>query len=245
MSGLVLLTLPVSIVVVAGIGLLMFLDVAFSPPAALKPRMLPLLKDGALRQWAVDRCRGIVRSWLGAHPKKTEAASLARTVERDAEAVLGETLFDQPPASRGLQLCREGCGAPQITVPEALAIVEDMRELPRREQDKIKQQASSAAKSGLNTCPLMTSLKMCACAVARPVSCRGRCLAGFDQSPDATVWANTFEDGLMEGMQQELTSAGLDGTRYDLNVALATLLTESDAESRWRRGEPLMISGSR
>jgi hypothetical protein len=116
-----------------------------------------------------------------------------------------------------------------------------LRKLPKRYTQELMRRISSAgAESG--DCPLLTAQGMCLCAAARPLGCRGRCLAGFDSSVEAAKWAQTLEQGLIEGMQQTLDGAGLDGARYRLNAALATVLSDPDAEPRWRSGQALIAA---
>jgi hypothetical protein len=243
MSGILLLGVSVFVLLAGGLGVLAFVDAAFGGAQAMHGRSLPLLTGESLKAWAVSRSRGTAAKWLASRPERCGSDELARQTEADAGKVLDEVMFRESPAAQGVQRCGEGATAPQVTAPEVFAIVGELRKLPMRRQEELKLQVSSApTKSGI--CPLLTAQRMCLCAAARPLGCRGRCLAGFDSSVDAARWAETLEEGLIEGLQQTLEGAGLDGERYDLTAALATVLRDPTAESRWQSGRPLMAAGT-
>lgn len=242
MFGLVLLAIVASALLLGGTLFLMFAETAAGSPRPLHHLTLPLLSGNALRQWATERSRGMTLKWLVSHPDRKHSDFLARRIEADAGQLLDQAIFRESPAARGLQRCQESMSVPQVTAPEAFAIADEIRKLPQSMLLPISRHVAAAAKSGTGGCPLMTSQGMCLCAIARPLGCRGRCLAGFDSSADAAAWATTLEDGLSEGLQQELNTAGLDATRYDLNQALAAILPDARVEMHWRKGEPLLAS---
>jgi hypothetical protein len=148
--------------------------------------------------------------------------------------VLDQAVFQESPESRGVQRCQQATSVPQVTPPEVFAIAAELQKLPSdRLQNLISQMGSG-------TCPLLTTQGTCLCAIARPIECRGRCLAGFDSSADAMEWADDLEEGMIAGLQKELSIAGLDGRRYDINRAMVRVLTDPAAEAGWRRGERLL-----
>jgi hypothetical protein len=240
MFGLILLGILTATLLIGGLLFLMFADAAAGEPRPLHNRALPLLTGEALKDWARDRSRTMTIKWLALHPDRRQPDGLARRIEADAGQVLEQAIFRESPADRGLQRCQESLSVPQVTAPEAFAIADEIRKLPQSIWLPVAKHVAAAAKNNSGGCPLMTPRGMCLCAIARPLGCRGRCLAGFDSSDEAAAWAATLEEGLSEGMQQELSSAGLDSNRYDLNHALAAILPEPALETDWRRGKPLL-----
>lgn len=232
MLGLILLGVIGSALLLGGVFFLMFAEAAVGGPRPLHNLALPLLSGDALKQWAIERSRGMTLKWLVSHPDRKHSDFLARRIEVDAGQVLDQAIFRESPAAHGLQRCQDSMSVPQVIAPEVFAIADEIRKLPQSILLPVSHHVAAAAKSGSGGCPLLTSQGMC----------RGRCLAGFDSSADAAAWATTLEEGLSEGLQQELNTAGLDATRYDLNQALAAILPDARAEAHWRKGEPLLAS---
>lgn len=241
MIGVLLLGILVSVFVIGGLGILAFASVAFGRARQMHSRTLPLLTGESLKAWAASRSQVTAAQWLGLQPERRQADGLARSIEMDAGQILDEAIFRESSAAQATQVCREGERSPQVTAPEVFAIVEEIHKLPVRWQEELKLRVSSAHVDS-SICPLLTAQRMCLCAAARPLGCRGRCLAGFDSSAEAAKWAETLEEGLIEGLQQTLADAGLDGARYGLNEALSTALHDATAPSRWQRGERLMAA---
>ncbi len=241
MIGVLMLGIAVSALVIGGLGLVVFVDAAFGGARKLHDHSLPLLKGESLQAWAASRGQMATEDWLASRPDRSHPDELALRIEADAGQLLDEAVFRESPAGQGPQRCREGEIVPRVTAPEVFAIALELRKLPLRRQEDLKRQISSA-RAEPGDCPLLTAQGMCLCAAARPLGCRGRCLAGFDSSVEAAKWAETLEAGLIEGMQQMLGGAGLDGARYRLNAALASVLSDPAAESRWRRGQTLMAT---
>ncbi len=242
MFGLILLGVIASALLLGGLFFLMFAEAAVGGPRPLHQLALPLLFGDALKGWATERGRGMTIKWLALHPDRKHSDFLARRLEVDAGQLLDEAIFRESPASRGLQRCQDSLTVPKVTAPEVFAIADEIRKLPQATMLPVARHVVAAAKAGSGGCPLLTSQGTCLCAIARPLGCRGRCLAGFDSSEDAAAWATTLEEGFSEGLQQELHSAGLDATRYDLNQALAAVLPDARLEMQWRKGEPLLPS---
>ena len=241
MIGLIFLGILASVFVLVLLGLLMFADVASAGPRGYQLRWLPLLSGAPLKAWASLRSRFATGEWLASHPERTESDNLVRSIEADTSRLLDEAVFSESPAARGIQRCQQTI-VPQVTAPEVFAIAAELRKLPSSRKKELEQHLSLAVQTGTGTCPLLTNLGTCLCATARPVECRSRCLAGFDSSADAMEWAKDLEEGMIEGLQRELNEAGLDGRRYDLNQGLARVLSDPAAESRWLRGERLLVS---
>ena len=244
-----LLIIPVLVLVSVGVMLAVFLDVAFSHRSrrrAIQP--LPLLVGNVLHDWAVKEGQGLTQKSL-AGTGKVDAVVLAQTATAFADDVLARTLQLSTPHAAGLN-CRDGNGeVPRVTMPEALSIVEELRQRGTVELIAVRQRArrnltapvaAAGAETALAHCPLRTIAGTCACALSRPLACSGRCLAGCDQPAGDAGWGRTLGEGLLEGMQAELRNVGLDGDRYELNEVLARLPDVPDAATRWQRGERLL-----
>ena len=245
-----LLIIPVLVLVSVGVMLAVFLDVAFSQRSRRKAiQPLPLLVGDELRDWAVKEGQALTQKSL-AGTGKVDAVVLAQTATAFADDVLARTLHLSTPHAAGLN-CRDGNGeVPRVTMPEALSIVDELRQrgtvellaVRQRARRNLAAAAEAKAVTALAHCPLRTIAGTCACALSRPLACSGRCLAGCDQPAGDAGWGRTLGEGLLAGMQAELRSTGLDGDRYELNEVLARLPDVPDAAARWQRGEHLLAA---
>jgi hypothetical protein len=247
-----LLIIPVLVLVSVGVMLAVFLDVAFSHTSRRRATQpLPLLVGDELRDWAVKEGKALTQKSLAGSAGKVNAVVLAQTATAFADDVLARTLKLSTPHAAGLN-CRNGNGeVPRVTMPEALSIVEELRQRGVVELIAVRQRArrnlaapvidAGGATSHVH-CPLRTTDGMCACALSRPLACSGRCLAGCDQPAGDAGWGRTLGEGVQEGMQAELRNAGLDADRYELNEVLARLPDVPDAAARWQRGEHLFAA---
>lgn len=223
MFGIVFLSLVAMTAVVGGIGVMMFMDVAFSGPRGR--RLAPVSCPPRLAVGNLD------------------GAGLALRVERAvSRAVAG--LSVKPAAA---DACDAACYRREIhvTTPEALAIVQELRErLSPVQVDGIHRQAQRnlSAPDGAPRCPLLLAGGFCACAVARPVSCRTRCLAGADSPAEARRLAESVGAGVTEVFRDCLQASGLDDSQYELNHAIVRVLETPHAARRWAKGERLLDS---
>jgi hypothetical protein len=248
-----LLIIPVLVLVSVGVMLAVLLDVAFSHRSRRRATQpLPLLVGDDLHAWAVKEGRALTQKSLAGGAGKVDAVVLAQTATAFADDVLARTLHLSIPHAAGLN-CRDGDGVvPRVTMPEALSIVEELRQRGAKEltavRDRARRNLAAPAEAetvaALAHCPLRTIAGTCACALSRPLACSGRCLAGCDQPVGDAGWGGTLGEGLLEGMQAELRSAGLDADRYELNEVLARLPDVPDAATRWQRGEHLLGAAS-
>jgi hypothetical protein len=245
-----LLIIPVLVLVSVGVMLAVFLDVAFAHRSRRKSHQpLPLLVGDELRNWAVKEGRTLTQTSLALQAGRVDPVVLAQTATAFADDVLARTLHLSTPHAAGLN-CRDGNGeVPRVTMPEALSIVEELRQRGTVELLAVRQRArrnlaAEEAVTALAHCPLRTIAGTCACALSRPLACSGRCLAGCDQPPGDAGWGRTLGEGLLEGMQAELRNAGLDSDRYELNKVLAQLPDVPDAAARWQRGEHLLAAAA-
>lgn len=238
----------------------MVLHEAFAPTtrrkkAAATAVSLPLLAGDALRRWASESARRIVSRYSAKRANGQAAVAMAQAIEAETSHVIERSLPSGAVAPE--PQCSE-CSEQtiEVTVPEALAIVDELRqkassrELERvRERAKANLQRMSAASAGASSamlCPLLSDDNHCAVFGSRPLYCRGRCCPqcdlpgepGANEEAEAVRrFAATFGEGVSAGFSQGLTSAGLDGGSYELNRALVQALDDPKTGDRWLRGE--------
>lgn len=227
MVGVVLLSLLVTTVVAGCIGALMFADVAFASPQA------------DLSSAIASRKRGVSGSDL------FDGAGLALRLEQTVSRLI--TKLGMRPAVA--TMCDAACHEReiQITTPEALAIVQELRERQSPAQLELvrtQAQRNLAMQDGEYQCPLLMSGGFCACQSARPVACRTRCVAGADSPIEAQLLADAVGLGATEIFQDCLQASGLDDSRYELNYAVSHVLDTPQAARRWARGEPILKAAS-
>jgi hypothetical protein len=99
-------------------------------------------------------------------------------------------------------------------------------------------------------CPLLQG-KQCMAYAARPLKCRGwnslsreACEQAYGHSQatgqiPADAYAYVMGNAVLNGLNDSVAQAGLDGASYDLTPALARALGIPDAVKRWRNGERL------
>lgn len=226
MFGVVFLSLLVTTVVACCIVAAMFADVAFASPGV-----------GLRGAIAANRRRG------DSGPGDLDGAGLALRFEQTVSRVISK--LGMKPAV--VATCDVACHEReiQVTTPEALAIVQELRDKKSSEVvDAIRTQAQRnlLVQDGGHRCPLLMSGGFCACQTARPVSCRTRCVAGADSPAEAQLLADAVETGVTEIFQDCLQASGLDDSRYELNYALARVLDTPQAARRWARGEQILKS---
>jgi len=224
MIVVILLSLLVVTVVLGTAVTAMFTDVAFAGPNWENP--------------STSSIRGMNR---GATPGNFDGAGLARRVEQAVSRAVAKLGMK----SNGTSTCDTTCHQReiQVTVPEVLAIVDELREQQSPVQvDAIRRQArrNLQVRDKSHSCPLLMSGGLCACNLARPVSCRTHCFAGGDTPEQAQLLAQSVEMGVTETFQDCLDASGLDNAHYELNYALAHVLETHDAARRWARGEQIL-----
>jgi hypothetical protein len=245
----ILITLSLMAAVAVAVGILLLVDVAFrgtQPSQTSVP--LPLLSGTSLGEWAAGQGRKLTEKWLQDHPGPVDAIGLAQTVEKTATQVVSRSFGLKPGETARSRLCRDQHATPQVTIPEALAIVTELnaepggvrRDVHRRVSENVSQASLKNRVATPLHCPLAGATGTCACSRSRPLVCRGRCVAGYDATPEIDDWAVTLGEGLAHGVSERLEAAGLDAGRYDLNEALARLLDDSDAGARWSGGERVL-----
>ena len=107
---------------------------------------------------------------------------------------------------------------PQVTEPELLAIADELRQ----RGDGELQRAVERSEHHKCACPMLTSAGYCACSVARPLACIGRCVVGGD-SPE---WVAGLGDSMSAAFHHHLESRHVSAESRPLDEALLTLVTE-------------------
>lgn len=223
MFGIVFLSLLVTAIVVGGLGAMMFANVAFTDPQ---------LRRDASSASSGRNAGGIF-----------DGAGLALRLEQAVSRIAASLGMKAAVAGACDAACRER--EIQVTTPEVLAIVQELRERQSPAQvDAIRLQAQRnlATHDGKYHCPLLMSGGFCACEAARPVSCRTRCTLGADSPAEAQRLAESVGTGVTDIFRDCLQASGLDNSRYELNYAIAHVLDTPEAARRWSRGEQLLKS---
>lgn len=252
--------LPTIVVIAGGILFWGIAKEAFQPakqkPPATSIERLPLIRGDALREWAAQWCKSLISEYTSRPWTLGTAVAVGREAESQASFIIDRLLPENAPRR---SLCLERGAQPiRVTVPEALAIADDLhahlpaaevRRLLRRAQDnEALLESSDADECQAALCPLLADDGRCLVFGARPLECRGRCglpcgpsLESAAATMSATEnYAATVTDGMQVGLTTALAAAGLDGEQYELNHALTVVLTDPEAVARWTRGERLL-----
>lgn len=183
----------------------------------------------------------------------------ARTPSADAVAHV-TALFDRsvPESANKMIACRKGCAhcctqMVIVTAPEAFHVASLVRKKPATVAAII----AAAQRTGTLTlnerltanimCPMLDDA-LCSIYAGRPLGCHGfvsasldACLATFTQGgkPDIPMPGDTVQVlyACRMLMLVALRLAGLKDAVYELNAALAAILTQEEAEARWLKGE--------
>lgn len=220
MFGIVFVSLLVLTALVGGIGLVMFLDVAFAGPACLVP-----VSRGTKSRRESGNFDGAGLALKVEQPVSRSLVALAarRTVPSACDAACHEREI-------------------HVTTPEALAIVQELQNrLSPHDVHAIRVKVEqNLTAGGTHHCPLLMSGGFCACEGARPLSCRTRCIVGADSDVEAKRLAETVGAGAIDVFRACLHASGLDDGQYELNHAISRALDAPDAAHRWAHGEHIL-----
>lgn len=142
-----------------------------------------------------------------------------------------------------------------VTAPEVLTIARRVSQMPARERNHIHERSRRNAvrargmkqdeyeRAGI-TCPLASDTGACAVWSQRPVQCHQWCSTCESNGESCQVTSEgpvnvtqIMADHADRGVSDGLSEAGLDGTVYELNSALARALETPDAGRRWVTGD--------
>lgn len=244
MSSIVVMFILLAVVVVCAVGASMFFDAAFRRER-LKMRKrveLPLLSGEALGQWGVQQGKKLAAARLRDGKVEEVNTRLIRQGHQLIQDVLDEV---QDPDARGCAAmpvnCRDAT-VPQVTMSEALAIVEELQELsPNVLVDVQRHVGAIPGGTSRGTenpgCALLSETGFCVCSYSQPLACATRCRTGLDMTPEERDWSTTLQEGVQRGIERGLEGAGLDARRHSLTEALRAVFQEKEAMTRWGRGE--------
>ncbi|MFO1021565.1 MAG: hypothetical protein U0903_12840 [Planctomycetales bacterium] len=248
MSSIVAMSILLGVVVVCAVGASMFFDAAFRQARAEKTRRrieLPWMSGEALRQWGTQQGRKLVAARLKEGSAAEVNARLIREGHRLIQNVLDEV---QDPDARGCAAMPVNCehaSPPQVTISEALAIVEELQELSPNVLVDVERHVGAipggTSRGNENPgCALLSETGFCVCSYSQPLACATRCRAGLDMTPEEREWSTTLQEGVQSGIERELCAAGLDAREHTLSEALRVVFLEKEAAARWGRGERLL-----
>lgn len=211
MPGVVVLSLVAGVLLVASLGLMMFLDVAFA--------RVPVRAGGR---------------------RPMDGPSLAHRLESTVDRLVERVAASRPAASGCAEQCARQeirVTTPEaLAIVDELqrrwtpAVVATIRERARQH----------AADPATAHCALRMGDGTCACQDSRPVACRVRCLGDCQCTPEAQTWAETAATGASDVFRDCLDAAGVDSQQYELNSAILHVLATPDASQRWARGERVL-----
>lgn len=239
---LVFLVLPAVVIVAGGVLAFAFLKEGFVPAASQRDlaaiSRLPLLRGDSLRRWAADVAKSVMAKYTARPWTQISAAEAAREIESEASRVIDRIVPRVAPL-RSSRCPDRGEGPIQVTMPEAMAIAEELRaKLPTVELRRLVQQARDNERAAADKsrgepalCPLLADDGHCLVYATRPLHCRARRCPNRQQCPDtsdraaAAEFSLTVSEGMREGLATALTTAGLDGQSYELNHSLVQALS--------------------
>ncbi|MEI8019841.1 MAG: hypothetical protein WCH39_16675 [Schlesneria sp.] len=105
---------------------------------------------------------------------------------------------------------------PAVTNIEANAIAEELRHRRDGELHRVMERSRNHGCS----CPMLTQTGMCACSIARPLACIGRCTLGGD-SPE---WVQGLGSSVSEAFRHHLESRQVNAEIHRLDDALVSLI---------------------
>ncbi|MSO72417.1 MAG: hypothetical protein EXQ84_02245 [Rhodospirillaceae bacterium] len=166
-----------------------------------------------------------------------------------------------PASAQTMLACRKGCShcctqLVVVTAPEAFFVAAQIRKQPKtvaavveaaRDTGTLSLEERLRAKS---MCPMLDAA-ICSVYAARPLGCHGfvstnlnACLAAFErlETPDIPMPQDNISVlyACRMLLLAALRLAGLRDSTYEMNSALAAILTEDNAEPRWLTGEDIL-----
>lgn len=104
---------------------------------------------------------------------------------------------------------------PMVTEPEVGAIIEELRQ----RGDGELQRALERSEHHRCACPMLTPTGLCACSIARPLACIGRCVVGGD-SPE---WVSGLGDTVSAAFRHHLETRHVCAESRGLDEVLRTM----------------------
>lgn len=240
MPSLIFLAIGAGVLLVLLVGTLVLMESAFfhARPQTQQQVTLPLLQGDDLRTWGAEQGRRLTAECLAQNSMKLGGYELVRQAHNLLNNVLSSTLPGLPPLHRSALNCSAE-HPPQVSVPEALLIAAELSAIAPRACQEIQHHGPETPATWSVTgrsCPLAAWVGFCNCSHAQPLDCIVRCRAGLETPAHDVEWAETLKRGLLQGIREQLTLAGLDGESYPLPEALHAVLRTPDALHRWETG---------
>lgn len=263
---IVIASLALGILIVGGVFVLMFVDVAFGKPARVAGAPLanlrwhpPLVVGRRLLDWAADMAESSTAWALRGRRSPSVARELVNELHAGATVAIEQPRqkdSEQPSACPAYFHSMVG-----VTSPEAIRAAEYIREFHRDQVEQVREQAlrNLNLTAGMNhsqylaagvRCPLMDRNNVCLAYAVRPLRCRGGCeLSNERRCPRACATDPAVDgcesrtrgqlviEGAERGFASALRAGGLDGELYELNEALVAALDTPQAAEQWIRGE--------
>lgn len=266
----IVVSLAVCVLIVASVGVLMFLEVAFSESrtrslgSASKTLWRPPLFLGRrLFEWASAAAERVTATYLREPCAAKAVAGLIDEIHEGTTAAIDPSRYAVGPSNR--IACPAYCHSPvAVSPPEAIRLADYIHKELGSEEAEIRGRAEQNLRdtavldrfqydNSATRCPLIGDDNVCLTYAVRPLRCRGWC-PKCEQPPGSAPTRNArdYESRaqlLTEGVEHGLTTAlharGLDGDLYELNDALLVALNTPHAAERWMRGEQLFENCAR
>ena len=196
MLGIVFLMLPLSILVVFVFAAIAFGDVAF--------RQSFVLNSGS--------------TVTGRRIADFMPVSQANPMSIAQVATAFQNLTSELPIVPQEMACHCESFVPNVTEPEVQTIAAELRQ---RGGDVLQVVIDRSRNHGCS-CPMLTASGYCACSVARPLACIGRCTLGGD-SPE---WSAGLGESVSDAFRQHLDARHVNSELRRLDDALVSLLDQ-------------------
>jgi Fe-S-cluster containining protein len=171
------------------------------------------------------------------------------------------SLFDRTAPANPLIACRKGCAhcctqKVVLTAPEAFFVAARIKQNPRAREAVLETHRRTHAMSleGRLQAQIFCALleeSICSIYTARPLACHAfvstdleACLAAFTRNQSANIpmpneYVHTVHTCRIL-LMAALRIARLPSSVYEMNAALAVILTQENAEARWLAGENIL-----
>ena len=201
---------------------------------------------------------------MGAHLRQIVRLLQDRTSRSPCSDAVGHltTLYDRSVPPEPNLACHKGCSFccsqdVTVTAPEAFFVAAAIRNTPTLiaavlEADATLRNIEAEERLGRILCPLLTE-QICSIYASRPLACHAfisvklqACLDTFvdgkpPQIPMPGAWINLLYSQRMM-LKAAIRLSGLDDQTYEMTAAVAAILRQDNAETRWLNGEPVFAA---
>lgn len=264
MFVLIIFGLSVSLLVLFGMFVLAFLEVAFdrqgSVPSESATWQPPTANGDRLLAWAASNARWSTEKQLTRSRGRCAVHSLMASVYRGLECALNfsrNSFSQREPRCPSCRNRRIG-----VTVPELLVIAESVcrtksakqiRSIRERAEQNLQGIGQPDGQASTRTvCPLFGGCGTCEVFNARPIHCRSWCPTSDSQSDRSEFiecdgvlldsYRRTVGRGVQKGVSDGVEAVGLDSRVYELNSGLLAALDNPSAADQWLHGDSVFAS---